>query len=79
MHWEKKICIRITLRRIVGTILAASTVVNLVIAGVVFGADSPAPAPTITLMPIWWATKQEAKSRTITKAKIPGVSRPARS
>ena len=52
MHWEKKICIRITLRRIVGTILAASTVVNLVIAGVVFGADSPAPAPTVTWVPV---------------------------
>lgn len=40
MHWEKKICIRITIRRIVVAVLAASAVANLVIAGVVFGADS---------------------------------------
>ena len=39
MHWEKKICIRLTIRRIVVTILAASAVTNLVIVGVVFGAD----------------------------------------
>jgi hypothetical protein len=48
MHWEKKICIRITLRRIVGTILAASTMANLIIAGAVYGADSAPPAPTGT-------------------------------
>lgn len=47
MHWEKEIRIRITLRRVVGTILAASTVANLIIAGAAFGADSP-PTPTIT-------------------------------
>ena len=44
MHWEKEIRIRITWRRIVGTILAASTVANLVIVGAVYGADAP-PAP----------------------------------
>jgi hypothetical protein len=48
MHWEKKICIRITLRRIVGTILAASVVANLIIVGAVYGADSAPPAPTRT-------------------------------
>lgn len=47
MHWEKKICIRITWKRMVGTILAASTVANLAIAGAVFGADHP-PAPAET-------------------------------
>lgn len=48
MHWEKTIHIRITLRRIVGTILAASTVANLIIAGAVYGADSDPPAFTQT-------------------------------
>ena len=47
MYWEKKICFRITTRRIVGAILAASTVMNLVIVGAVFGADSPSAAPTL--------------------------------
>ena len=50
MHWEKKICIRLTIRRIVVTILAASAVINLVIVGVVFGADSPPAIPTATLV-----------------------------
>ena len=48
MQWEKKICIRITIRRMVGAILAASTVANLIIVGAVFGADSPLAAPTAT-------------------------------
>jgi len=48
MHWEKKICIRLTIRRIVGTILAASTLANLIIVGAVFGADSTPAAPTPT-------------------------------
>jgi LysM repeat protein len=52
MQWEKKICIRITLRRIVGTILAASTVANLIIVGAVYGADSAPPAPARTIVPI---------------------------
>lgn len=47
MHWEKEIHIRITWRRVVGTILTASTVANLIIVGAAFGADAP-PAPTIT-------------------------------
>jgi len=49
MHWEKKICIRITVRRIVVAVLTASAVANLVIAGVVFGADS---APMVA--PVTW-------------------------
>jgi hypothetical protein len=59
MHWEKKICVRITVRRIVGAILAASTVANLVIVGAVFGADSATAPPTLTyalLTPFWTAT-----------------------
>ena len=48
MHWEKKICFRITTRRIIGAILAVSTVANLVIVGAVFGADPPPAAPTMT-------------------------------
>jgi hypothetical protein len=48
MHWEKTICIRLTLRRIVGILLATSTMVNLVIVGAAYGAaSSPAP-PAIT-------------------------------
>lgn len=48
MHWEKEIRIRITIRRIVIVILAASTVANLTIVGAVFGADSPPVTPTTT-------------------------------
>lgn len=48
MHWEKKICIRLTLRRIMGMVLVASTIANLVIVGVVFGATSSTPTPTTT-------------------------------
>src|SRR5215207_3243120 len=56
MHWEKKICIRITLRRIVGTLVIASVVANLLIVGAVFGAASPSMTPTITALlttPAW--------------------------
>lgn len=59
MQWEKKICIRITIRRIVGAILAASTVANIVIVGAVVGADPAPAAPTLTstsITPLWTAT-----------------------
>ena len=59
MHWEKEIRIRITLRRIVGAVLAASTVANLIIVGAAFGAESVPAPPTMTLTllaPIWTAT-----------------------
>jgi LysM repeat protein len=46
MHWEKEIRIRITIRRLVIAVLAASTAANLVIVGVVFGEDSPTTTPT---------------------------------
>lgn len=48
MHWEKTICFRLTLRRIVGAVLVASTVTNLVIVGAAFGADASPSAPTAT-------------------------------
>ena len=48
MHWEKKICIRVTIRRIVVAVLAASAVANLVIAGVAFGADSAQTVSYVT-------------------------------
>jgi hypothetical protein len=48
MHWEKQICIRLTIRRIVVAILAASAVTNLVIVGVVVGAESPPVTSTAT-------------------------------
>src|SRR5574341_25438 len=51
MHWEKKICFRITIRRIVGAIVAASTVANLIIVGAVVGSESPSVALTITPSP----------------------------
>src|SRR5690242_20446480 len=47
MHWEKEIRIHITIRGIVITILAASTVANLVIVGAAVGADSPEATPTL--------------------------------
>src|ERR1051325_68890 len=48
MHWEKEIRIRITIQRIVITVLAASVVANLVIVGAVVGADAPPAVPTAT-------------------------------
>jgi LysM repeat protein len=48
MQWEKKICFRITLWRIVSAILMASIVTNLIIVGAVLGAEPPQKAPTIT-------------------------------
>jgi LysM repeat protein len=41
MQWEKKICIRITARRIVAAILIAASSVNLIIVGAAFEAASP--------------------------------------
>ena len=48
MQWEKKICFRITLRRIVIALVMASIVANLIIVGAVLGADAPQNASTIT-------------------------------
>ena len=50
MHGEKKICIRLTLRRIVGALMLASIAANLVIVGAVFGADSARMTPTVTAL-----------------------------
>jgi len=47
MKWEKKICIRITVRRLVVAILTASIVANLIIVGVVFGSESSTPPDTL--------------------------------
>jgi hypothetical protein len=51
MQWEKKICIRLTTRRILGAVLAASTVVNLVIVGAVFEAAAPMATSTLASVP----------------------------
>jgi LysM repeat protein len=48
MQWEKKICIRLTARRILGAVLTASTVVNLVIVGAAFEAAAPTSTATLT-------------------------------
>src|SRR6266545_2822232 len=48
MSWEKKICFRLTTRRIVGAILMATTVVNLVIVGVAASNAAPTLTPTLT-------------------------------
>jgi LysM repeat protein len=59
MHWEKKICIRLTTRRIIGAILAASTAVNLVIVGAAFQGAAPTSTPTPTSVlttPVFTAT-----------------------
>ena len=48
MHWEKEIRVRITVRRLVIAVLAASTVANLVIVGAVVGVESPPTAPATT-------------------------------
>jgi LysM repeat protein len=87
MHWEKKICIRITTRRIIGAILAASTAVNLVIIGAAFQGAAPTstPAPTSLLTtPVFTATffspsstAGEILTRTQTSGAIPtGLSTP---
>jgi spore germination protein YaaH len=51
MQWEKKICIRLTTRRIIGAILTASTVVNMVIVGAAF--EAAAPISTSALTAVW--------------------------
>lgn len=48
MYWEKKICIRLTTRRIAGAILVASTVANMAIVGAVFGTAPSTSTPTLT-------------------------------
>ena len=48
MRKERKICIRITPGRIVGTILIAASMVNLVIVGAAFEVTFPDPVPTRT-------------------------------
>jgi len=48
MRWEKKICIRITTRRLAGGLLVASILVNLAIVGAVFGATDLTPFSTST-------------------------------
>lgn len=48
MQWEKIICFRITLWRIVSALLMASIVANLIIVGAVLGADPLQNDPTIT-------------------------------
>ena len=50
MQWEKKICFRLTARRIVGAIVMTTTVVNLVIVGAVFEAAAPTVEPTATFL-----------------------------
>ena len=52
MHWEKEIRVRITIRRVVIAVLAASTLANLVIVGAAVGADSPAATLTVTAIPL---------------------------
>lgn len=49
MHWEKTITIHLTLRSLVGAILTASTVVNLVIVGAAYGANMLPTTPTATM------------------------------
>jgi len=81
MHWEKEIRIRITIRRIVVAVLAASTVANLVIVGVVFGEDSPTtptvyPLLTVTPLPtiaVFVPTSLSGEPGIPTATQIPGV------
>ena len=71
MYWEKKITIRITVRRVVGAVLAASTVANLIIVGVVFGADSSSATPTITSA---WTSSFSTATLSISAAATGGTS-----
>jgi LysM repeat protein len=71
MYWEKKITIRITVRRIVGVVLAASTIANLIIVGVVFGADSPQATPTITSV---WTSSLSTATLSISTAATGEIS-----
>ncbi|HLF75458.1 MAG TPA: LysM peptidoglycan-binding domain-containing protein [Anaerolineales bacterium] len=63
MHWEKKICFRVTTRRIVGAILTATTVVNMVIVGAAF--EAAAPTPTATATVTFSSTAQPATATTL--------------
>jgi LysM repeat protein len=51
MRKERKICFRITPGRIVGTVLIAASLVNLVIVGAVFEFSFPEAVPTRTVTP----------------------------
>ena len=49
MWKERKICIRITLRRVMGSILIAASLVNLLIVGVAFEVSASMATPTVTV------------------------------
>jgi LysM repeat protein len=80
MHWEKEIRIRITIRRLVIAVLAASTVTNLVIVGAAVGVDSPPATPTSTSLlptPVFTNTFLIPVSGTgeaPTSTQIPGIT-----
>lgn len=59
MKQEKKICIRITARRIAGAVLVAATVVNLIIVGAV-SAVTPPPSTMTPTMTVSASTNGEA-------------------
>jgi LysM repeat protein len=48
MHWEKKICIRLTLRRLVIAMLVTTSLVNLAIVGAAYEASTPPAAASAT-------------------------------
>lgn len=82
MHWEKEIRIRLTWRRIVSAVLAASTVANLIIAGAALGAASAPAVPTGTVVtPTPFATSTallpagtQIGTSAATLAQMPGIT-----
>src|SRR5574341_1166715 len=62
MKWEKKICIRITMRRLVGAILIAASSINLIIVGAAVGSASTVE-PTVTPSLSHW---DQQTTRTVT-------------
>jgi len=74
MQWEKKICIRLTTRRILGAVLTASTVVNLVIVGVAFEAAAPTPTATPTEISLSTTQSQTATSIALATTANEGIT-----
>src|SRR5215207_748052 len=75
MHWEKEIRVRITIRRVVFVVLAASTVANLMIVGAVYGAD-PAPTETPVLTAVSSTSTFSVPAVTVETSAVPPTSLP---
>lgn len=79
MRKPKRICFRLTIRRIVGVVLVAASAVNLTVVGVVFGmSSSPATPAAMAASPALAATTGKTIASTATSTEtltqVPGVT-----